>query len=425
MVMPNLSGSDRVWRKFLNGQNLKFDEYRILCHDILNRKVPEALLAAFVTRVHYKPLSPDEIYKLILAFVETGDQITFEGRYIVDKHSIGGVPGNKVSLLIVPIVAAAGLTIPKTATRSITTIGTAEKMSVFAPVNLSLDEVKEVVRKVKGCIVSTEKLNLAPVDDILLGIQGVLRINPISLMIASILAKKVAMGIKYMVLDIPQGRGTKVRTMKDATILANRFIMVSEKLGINLRCAITYGEQPIGHTVGVGLEAREALETLEGGRPSTSLIEKSAGLAGIIFEMIGITSDGTRLAKNILESKKALKKFREIVEAQGGNPNIRVDDLPIGTYSAEIRSRVSGYVVQIDNRLIMDIARIAGAPKDPGAGVVIPFKGGRYVKENDVILIIYSNNEARLDEAHRFALENMPIVIEGAVRRVIKGMSEK
>ncbi len=421
--MQSIDEDGRVWRKVLLGQNLKFDEYRALCRDILDGRVPEVMLAALITRMHFKPLNPDEIYKLIMAFVETGDQMVFEARHVVDKHSIGGVPGNKVSLLIVPIVAAAGLTIPKTATKSITTIGTAEKMSVFAPVDLTLDEVREVISRVRGCIVSTEKLNLAPVDDVLLRIQSILKVNPSSLMIASILAKKVAMGIKYMVLDIPQGRGTKVRTMKDATKLASRFIMVSERLGINLRCAITYGEQPIGHTVGVGLEAREALETLEGGKPSTSLIEKSTGLAGIIFEMIGMTSDGARLAKNILESKKALKKFREIVEAQGGNPNIRIDDLPIGRYTVEIRSRVSGYVVQIDNRLIMDIARIAGAPEDQGAGIVIPYKGGRYVRENDVILRIYSNNEARLDKAYRYALENPPIVVEGAVRRVIKGMS--
>lgn len=174
--------------------------------------------------------------------------------------------------------------------------------------------------------------------------------------------------------------------------------------------------------MGVGLEAREALETLQGGKPSTSLIEKSAGLAGILFELTGITSEGPRLAKNILESGKALEKFREIVEAQGGNRNIRLDDIPIGSYTAEIRSNVNGYVVQIDNKLINEIARIAGAPGDIGAGVVIPFKGGRYVREGDVILKIYSNNEARLDKAYRYAIDNLPIIIEGAVRRIVRSL---
>ncbi len=420
--MPITGDGYNVWRKFLRGLSLKLDEYRLLCRKIREGEYSESMLATIIARTYYKPLSPEEIYKLVLAFVETGDIIEFDGTYIVDKHSIGGVPGNKVSLLVVPIVAAAGLTIPKTATRSITTIGTAEKMSVFASVDLTGDEVKEVVKKVRGCIVSTKKLNLAPVDDILIDVQSSLRINPVSLMVASILAKKKAMNIRYMVLDIPQGRGTKVRTMKEAMSLANRFIMVAERLGINLRCAITYGEQPVGHTVGVGLEAREALETLQGGKPSTSLIEKSAGLAGILFELTGITSEGPRLAKNILESGKALEKFREIVEAQGGNRNIRLDDIPIGSYTAEIRSNVNGYVVQIDNKLINEIARIAGAPGDIGAGVVIPFKGGRYVREGDVILKIYSNNEARLDKAYRYAIDNLPIIIEGAVRRIVRSL---
>jgi len=408
-----------VWRKFLRGISLNVEEYRALCKYILDGRMSDMMLATIIARTYYKPLSSEEIYRLVLAFVETGNVITFDSKYVVDKHSIGGVPGNKVSLIIVPIVAAAGLTIPKTATRSITTIGTAEKMAVFAPVDLTEDEVVDVVKRTHGCLVSTEKLNLAPVDDVLLDAQSALRINPTSLMVASILAKKKAMNIKYMVLDIPQGRGTKVKTMREATRLANMFISVADRLDMQMRCAITYGEQPIGHTVGVGLEAREALETLMGGRPSTSLIEKSTSLAGILFEIIGITSEGQRLAKSILESGKALKKFREIIEAQGGNPNINPSDMPIGSYVAEVKAKANGYVVQIDNKLIMDIVRLAGAPRDPGAGVVIPFKGGRYVKEDDVILKIYANNEARLDRAYRYALENMPIVIEGAVKKVV------
>lgn len=409
-----------VWRKFLRGTPLKLEEYRVLCRAILEGQYSELILATIVARTYYKPLTTEDIIKLTQAYVETGDVLQFRGKYVVDKHSIGGVPGNKVSLIIVPIVATMGLTIPKTATRSITTIGTAEKMSVFAPVNLTAEEVQEVVRKTNGCIVSTEKLNLAPVDDILLDVQSKIQLNPTSLMIASILAKKKAMGIKHMVLDLPQGRGTKIKTMREATRLANKFIYVADRIGINLRCAITYGEQPIGHTVGVALEAREAFETLLGGRPSTSLIEKSTGLAGLLFEAVGLTTEGQKLARTILEKGKALKKFLEIVEAQGGDPNIKIDDIAVGNYVAEIKARANGYVVQIDNQLIMETARRAGAPGDIGAGVVIPYKGGRYVREGDVILKIYSNNEARLDEAVRFAQEYMPITIEGAIKKVVK-----
>lgn len=406
----------------MKGRSLKLDEYRLLCKNILLNKFSEAFLATMIARLYYKPLSINDIYKIVEAFVETGNTITFDSKYVVDKHSIGGVPGNKVSLLIVPIVAAAGLTIPKTATRSITTIGTAEKMNMFAPVDLDEEEVREVVKKTRGCLVSTKKLNLAPVDDILLDIQSTLGINPQTLMVASILAKKLAMNIKYMVLDIPQGRGTKVKTLREATKLANKFISVADRLNMNVQCAITYGEQPIGHTVGVALEAKEALETLYGGKPSTSLIEKSLSLSGMLFEMVGITSEGRRLSRKILESGKALNKFKEIVEAQGGNPNIKPSDLPIGRYNVELKSEINGYVVQIDNEIIMEITRKAGAPEDVGAGVLIPFKGGRYVKKGDTILRIYSNNESRLDQAYDLARENIPILIEGAIRKIVRAV---
>ncbi|MCR8454204.1 MAG: thymidine phosphorylase [Crenarchaeota archaeon] len=414
-----LSDDYTIWRKFIHGANLRLDEYKNLCNAIINKKYSSIMLAMIIARIYYRPLNANEIYKVVQAFVETGSTLEFRGKYIVDKHSIGGVPGNKVSLIVVPIVAAAGLKIPKTSTKSITTIGTAERMSIFAPVDLTADEIIEVVEKTNGCIASCDKLNLAPVDDILLNIQSEIQLNPASLMIASILAKKKAMGIRYLVLDIPQGRGTKVKTMKEAIALANKFLIVANRLGLMLRCAITYGDQPVGHTVGVALEAREALETLEGGRPSTSLIEKSTGLAGILLEMSGITENGQNLARSLLESGKALKKFREIIESQGGNPNVKADDIPVGPYTAEVYAQVDGYITQIDNQCIVEIARRAGAPHDVGAGVVIPYKGGRYVRRGDTILRIYSSNEARLDDALHFAEENAPIIIEGALRKVV------
>jgi len=408
-------------KKFISGRSLSKEQYVRLIKSALSGDLPDVAIAAFVIYQFIKKIPIDEIAKITQAIVETGQTVDF-GPMTVDKHSIGGVPGNKVSLLIVPIVAATGLKIPKTSSRSITTIGTADTFEVLAPVDLTLEEVVEVVNKTNGCLVWNGMLGIAPADELFISkVQSVLRIDPLSQAVASIMANKIAMGSKFIVIDIPQGEGTKTRTLKEATELGRMFIELGSRLGVNVEVAVTYGEQPVGHAVGPALEAMEALKTLEGGRPSTSLIEKSIGLAGILFEMTGRSPAGMgrEMAREILESGKALKKLKEIIEAQGGDPNIKSDDVPVGSYVAEIKSEINGYVAKIDNKAIMDIVRTAGAPEDKGAGVVLPKKGGRYVNRGDVILKIYSNSESRLDAAVNLAQNLQPIVIEGMIRRRI------
>jgi len=406
-------------KKALDGKRLTKDEMKRIISDALAGKLPDVAIAAFIVRQYIKPLSTDEIADLTFAMVETGATVDF-GPYTVDKHSIGGVPGNKVSLLIVPIIASTGLRIPKTSSRSITTIGTADTFEVLAKVDFSLDEVVEIVKKTNGCIVWGGALNTAPADDLFIQkVESILRIDPISQLLASILAKKVAMGVRYLVIDIPQGRGTKAETMEAAITLSRMFVDLGQKLGMHLEAAITYGDQPIGHTVGPALEAKEALMTLEGNWVSTSLVEKASGLSGILLEMTGRVSPnrGAEVAKEILKSGKALKKMKEIIEAQGGDPNIKSDDIPLGQYTADVEAPADGYVVSIDNRAIMAIVRAAGAPRDKEAGVYIHRKGGRYVKKGEPVMTIYSNNEARLDEALSLARTLEPIVIEGMIRR--------
>ncbi len=408
-------------KKSLNGMRLTKDEMRKILEEALSEKIPDVALAAFIVRQYLKPFTIDEIADLVLAMVETGKTADF-GPLTVDKHSIGGVPGNKVSLLIVPIIASTGLKIPKTSSRSITTIGTADTFEVLAPVDLKLEEVVEVVNKINGCIVWGGALDIAPADDLFIRkVERVLRIDPISQMLASIMAKKLAMGARYLVVDIPQGKGTKANTLDDAMRLARMFVDLGNRLGIQVEAAITYGDQPIGHAVGPALEAREALKTLEGEIVSTSLVEKSTGLAGILLEMTGKAPPGRgqEIAKEILFSGRALKKMKEIIEAQGGNPNIKADEIPIGSYTVNIESPADGYVVAIDNQAIMAIVRAAGAPEDKGAGVIIHKKGGRYVKRGEVIMSIYSNSESRLDKALSVARMLEPIVVEGMIRKRI------
>jgi len=408
-------------RSHFFGEQLSKDQFKQILKDALDEKLPDVALALFLARQECKPYSNKEIADLTMAMIELGKTAEF-GPNTVDKHSIGGVPGNKVSLLIVPIIAYTGLKIPKTSSRSITTIGTADKMEVLAPVELTLEEVIEVVNKTNGCIVWGGTLDIVPSDDLFIRkVERILKIDPVPQMIASILSKKIAMGVKYLVLDIPEGKGTKVESMEKAVELANMFTNIGAMLGVSVEAAITYGEQPVGHAIGVALEAKEALMALEGKSVSTSLVEKATGLAGILLEMTGKAEidTGKGIAKEILSSGKALKKMKEIIDAQGGDPNIKSDDIEVGRYTAEYKSPADGFVVSVNNVAIMEIVRAAGAPEDKGAGVVLHKKGGRHVKKGETLITIYSNNEARLDEALSLTRTLQPILIEGMIRKKV------
>ncbi len=413
-------------KRLLRGEKITKDGLRAVLKTAIEEKLPVEHLTAFIVALNYRHLNIEEIVDLTEAMVETGNTYDF-GPLTVDKHSIGGVPGNKVSLLIVPIVAASGLKIPKTSSRSITTVGTAERMEVLCPVDLEFEEVIEVVNKTNGCLIwPSGKAKIAPADEIFIEIEHKLEINPIPLMIASILAKKHALGVKYMVLDLPVFTH-KARRFSDAQRLANLFINVCNKLGIRLEVAITYGGQPVGHAIGPVLEAKEALRVLEGADSPKSLIEKSVELAGVLFEITGKASygQGREIALEILKSGKALKKMKEIIEAQGGNPRVNSEDLPEAKYKVDLVSDADGYVVRVNNEALMEVARAAGVPQDYEAGLIIHKKVGKYVRKGEPLLTIYSNNEARLDRALSRARELRPIIVEGMVISRISGIREQ
>ncbi|MEM2828985.1 MAG: AMP phosphorylase [Candidatus Jordarchaeales archaeon] len=401
-------------RKKMRGEELNYNEVSSIIQSIVKGELSSAEIAAFVLAQHFKGMSDREIEALTVSMAESGERLHFKEK-TYDKHSVGGVPGNKVSLLIVPIVAASGLLIPKTSSKAITSpSGTADTMEVLAPVIFTVEEFKEIVERVRGAIVWGGGLNIAPVDDIIIRVEHPLMIDPLPQMIASILAKKLAVGVDNMVLDIPIGRGCKAQSKADAEELAAKFIKIGGKLGINVQCGITYGGQPVGYTVGPALEAREALEALMGGGPM-SLVEKAVSLSGILLEMSGKAEvgQGQVIAKDILRSGKALIKMKEIIDAQGGNPHIKPDDVPIGEYVAVVKAENDGYVVDVDNEAVKLIARAAGAPTDKGAGIVLRFKRGYKVSKGDALLEIHSGSEYRLSKAVELASSLIPVRVEG------------
>jgi AMP phosphorylase len=403
-------------RKKLDGGKLTRDEIYTIVRDIASNALTEVELTAFVLAGYIHGLDFDEIEWLTRAMIETGEMLTFEEGIVVDKHSIGGVPGNKISLIIVPTVASTGLLIPKTASRAITSAsGTADTMEVLANVNLNVEEIKEITERVGGVIAWGGATNIAPADDKIIRVEYPLSIDPKPQLLASVMAKKGAIGAKNIVIDIPVGAGSKVPTVELGRQLANDFVELGRRLGLGVTCALTYGGQPVGRAVGPALEAWEALRAMELGKGPRSLIEKALGIAGILFEMTGKTVNGYAYAEELFKSGKTLEKFKQIIEAQGGDPNVKSDDLPIGDKTYDIVAPIDGAVAVVHNSRIVKIARAAGAPKDKGAGILLHKKGGQHVRAGEKLFTIYAEKEWKLDKAIEIATKEPPIIVSGMI----------
>jgi AMP phosphorylase len=390
----------------INGERLRGNEVKLIVNDVVERHLSDIEIASFVTALHIHGISIDETEALTTAMVETGSTLNFDKKPILDKHSIGGIPGDKTTILVVPIVAAAGYVIPKTSSRAITSpAGTADRVETLCPVNLAVQEIREVVNKTNGCIVWGGAVDLAPADDIFIQIEYPLSIDP--LLLPSIMSKKKAIGATNLVVDIPIGRGAKIKTIGKAQALAHDFIDLGKRLGINVQCAVTFGEQPLGYTIGPALEAREAISAIMGKGPP-DLLEKAKNIAGIFFEMFGIR-DGKQKAEELLKSGKAEKKLREIIEAQGGNPDIAPEDIKVGDERAAIRSNEDGKILWINNRSIAEVAKASGAPKEKGAGIVLNKKIGEEIRKGEVLFKIFAERNTKLEAAIELSNKLKPI----------------
>jgi len=398
----------------LKGRKLTYEEIKQIVNDVVKRNLTEVEIAAFVTSLQNFGLDLDEATSLSRAMVETGETLKLNKKNIVDKHSIGGCAGDKTTLLLVPIIAASGLTIPKTSSRAITSAaGTADRAEILMPVTLNMDEMKDVVEKTNGCIIWGGSLHLAPADDIFIEVEYPLSIDP--LLLPSVMSKKKAVGAKFLVIDIPTGRGTKVKTIGDADLLAKDFISLGEKLDIKTQCAVTDGEQPIGYTIGSALEAKEALEVLMRRKNLPDLVDKATSIAGILLEMTG-KKNGKQLALEILKSGKAEEKIREIIMHQGGDSEIKPEDIKIGEFGLDVNSKNSGIVLWMDNNKLIELARAAGAPKDKGAGIHLYKKLGDKVEKGQKLLTVYAEKSNKLERV-RFFLEQEDYMIGVGHRR--------
>jgi AMP phosphorylase len=267
-------------------------------------------------------------------------------------------------------------------------------MEVFCGVSFSLAEIREIVAETNGCMVWGGAVNLSPVDDKIIRALTPLSIDPHGQVIASVLSKKRSAGSTHVLIDVPYGEGAKVSGLDDARELADDFRRVGENEGLHVECTITDGGQPIGCGIGPILEARDVLAVLDGGGPD-ELRMKSLRLADVLLDGCGCDER----AKSLLDSGAALAKFREIVAAQNGDPDVRPDDLRPGEERAVVRADCGGVVTNVDNRLVGDLARRAGAPNDLGAGLSLHRRVGEEAEEGDKLFTLYAENAAKLDDA--------------------------
>ncbi|MEK6928655.1 MAG: AMP phosphorylase [Nanoarchaeota archaeon] len=394
--------------KKMNGGYLNRKEILTIITDIVNNALTEAEIAYFILAVYEKKMSIKEIVYLTEAMCSTGTILKWKkGEIIADKHSIGGIPGNRTTPLVVSICAAAGIKIPKTSSRSITSAaGTADVMEAITNVDFSASTLKKIVERAGACLAWGGSIGLAPADDRLIRIERIIDIDPESQLIASILSKKIAVGSKYVLIDIPYGENAKV-TNKEAKKLGRKFIAVGKSFGLKVRIVLTDGSQPIGNGVGPILEIMDILKVLKRDNSPRDLEEKSLFLAANLLEMVGKApkGKGISLAKEILDSGKALKKFEQIISAQGKKNNF----LKLARFKHDIIATNSGTVKTLHNKAINHIGRLLGCPIDKGAGLYLFKHKGDSFEKGDVLITLYSESKIKLKEAIHYFNSSKPI----------------
>jgi thymidine phosphorylase len=384
------------------GRRLTPAAFAAIIGDVAAGRYSDLQLAAFVTACAGDGLDHDETVALTRAMVEVGERMTWGGGMVLDKHSVGGLPGNRTTMLIVPIVAACGLRIPKTSSRAITSpAGTADTMETLAPVALDVPQIRRVVERTGGCIVWGGAVRLSPADDILIRVERPLDLDSQGQLVASVLSKKAAAGATHVLIDMPVGPTAKVRSAHAAHELTRQLKQVGAALGLHVRVLETGGMVPVGRGIGPALEARDVLAVLQrNAQAPADLALRASQLAGQLLELgaAAAPGEGVELASTVLADGRAWAKFQEICEAQGG-----LREPPVAPYREEMRAPRSGCVIAIDNRRLARIAKLAGAPKTPSAGIDLQVQAGDFVERGQPLFTLHAGSPGALAYAVEYA----------------------
>lgn len=404
--------SMKAIRKKLLGADLSYKEIHSIIRDISDGLLGTIETTYFVASSFRGNFSDKELYYLTKAMVETGDKLKFKGM-VVDKHSVGGLPGNRVTPILVSIIASLGLTIPKTSSRAITSpAGTSDTLEVFMPVQLDSNKIQDVVRKTNGCLIWGGALHLAPADEKIIKVSYPLAMEPYNKMIVSILAKKVAMGVKYLIIDMPVGHNTKVKDRKAAAMIERKMQYIADKFKMKLKVVISHAIDPSGRGIGPALEARDILRVLQQkeNRPR-DLEQKALQLTSELLVLTGkyIKEEALKVSTETLQSKKAWSKMREIIKEQGGNPDIDSENIVLGESKFEVKAKKSGRIEMYDNKVIGEFCRALGAPSVKVAGIYLNKIKGETFQKGETLFTLYTDNPARLELA-KAALKKMDVL---------------
>lgn len=410
---PPLDSLSHV-RGLIYGNHLGEPAFHAIIDDIVDGQYSDIHLSSFLTACAARPLDQKGVLALTHAMVEVGERMTWPAGVIADKHSVGGLPGNRTTPIVVAIVASCGVIMPKTSSRAITSpAGTADTMETLAPVELSTGDIRRVVKHEGACIVWGGAVNLSPADDILIRVERAIDLDSEGQMIASILSKKIAAGSTHLVIDLPVGPTAKVRTAEAARVLSEGLTSAGDSFGLKTRVVSSDGSQPVGRGIGPSLEARDVLSVLKCEHEAPAdLRQKAISLAGALLELANAAAPnrGEAAAADALASGRAWTKFQGICEAQGG-----MRRPPTSRQQRPVLAEQAGRVHAIDNRKIAKLAKLAGAPDDKAAGVDLHVRIGDVVERGQPLCTVHADAPGELAYAFDYAAANRDIItVHGA-----------
>lgn len=410
---PGTPASAGALRAKVFGARLNQAEFDALMRDTVASRLSDLELAAFVTACAGDRLDDTETTFLTRAMIDVGQRLDWGAGAVLDKHCVGGLPGNRTTPIVVAIIAALGHRIPKTSSRAITSpAGTADTMEVMAPVALNLQTMRRVVEAEGGCLVWGGNVGLSPADDILIRVERPLDFDSDGQLVASVLSKKIAAGSSHVLIDMPVGPTAKVRSMEAAASLERRLLGTGQALGLRLAVHRSDGSQPVGVGIGPALEAHDVLKVLRNAPDApVDLRERAVALAGALLDLLPGSAPGVgrQRAAAVVASGAALAKFMAICEAQGG-----FSEPGAAPYTAVVEADLPGRVEQIDNRRLARVAKLAGAPAAQAAGVECSLRLGDAVTRGQPLYIVHAHSRGELEYALAYARANPVFAIAEA-----------
>lgn len=415
---------DLIDKKKHGGVHTK-EEINFIIDSMMNGSAPDYQISAWLMAIYFEGLTDEETAYLTEAMIDSGEVIDFGDLTdsIVDKHSTGGV-GDKVTITLIPLLAAAGIPVAKLSGKGLGhTGGTIDKLESIPGFNTKLT-IEELIAQVKriNVAIASQTQNLTPADGKLYALRDVTAtVDSMPLIASSVVSKKIASGAKNIILDVKYGSGAFMKTPEDAVGLSKLMVKIGHILNKSITAVITSMEEPLGRAVGNSLEIIESIEFLKGNITKGDVAELTYSFAAIALMQLGRydnEADAIAYLKELVHSGKAIEKLRELISAQGGNPSV-IDDYNTfdqAKFKVECEAKKDGFVSSTDAYKIAYACKILGAgrdkktdPIDYSVGIFLNKKSGEEVKKGEILYTIYSNDSEKTKIAQQYCEEGIVI----------------